>query len=91
VSAISSLVEEPDFVISTRNQIQTLVNHPESANRAEKNVLQKLGEAFREKVQDDQLREAIQLRVTLWYLRINIIPSVELMFMCPPTSPATIL
>ncbi|OCK95341.1 uncharacterized protein K441DRAFT_556486, partial [Cenococcum geophilum 1.58] len=65
MAALLPLNEKPDFVISlgTGEPRHTDVSENVSDNTRQKSVLRRLGEVFWEKLQDKQIREAIQTRV----------------------------
>jgi hypothetical protein len=68
-------IEEPDFVISlgTGEKHHTDLSTDIAKPTQRKSVLQRLSEAVWEKMQDEQIREAIQTRVIpKWYHRLNI-------------------
>ena len=65
---------KPDFVISLGTGEPQIANVSDnvSDNTRQKSVVRKLGEAFWEKLQDKQIREAIQTRcVPQWYHRFD--------------------
>ena len=65
MAALFPLHEKPDFVISLGTGEPRHSDAPNyvSTHSQHKNVLRRLGEAFWEKLQDKQIREAIQTRV----------------------------
>jgi hypothetical protein len=72
VTAMFPLIEEPDFVISLGTGEYT-ESSTDVSSHSRKSVLQRLSEAVWEKMQDEQVREAIQTRmIPKWYHRFNI-------------------
>ena len=74
-AALFPLNKKPDFVISlgTGESRHTDVSDNVSDNTRQKSVLRRLGEAFWERLQDKQIREAIQTRaIPQWYHRLDI-------------------
>jgi hypothetical protein len=73
-AALFPLSGKPDFVISLGTGEPHHADMPNrvSDNTRQKSILRKLGEAFWEKLQDKQIREAIQTRcIPEWYHRID--------------------
>ncbi len=65
VTALFPTIEEPDFVISlgTGDSGHGVVSTDITKPIQRKNVFRRLGDVFWEKLQDEQVREAIQTRV----------------------------
>jgi hypothetical protein len=73
-AALFPLSGKPDFVISLGTGEPHHADKPDrvSDNTRQKSILRKLGEAFWEKLQDKQVREAIQTRcIPEWYHRFD--------------------
>ncbi|KAF1993196.1 hypothetical protein P154DRAFT_540616 [Amniculicola lignicola CBS 123094] len=73
-AALFPLSSKPDFVISLGTGEPHYADVPNrvSDNIWHKSILRKLGEAFWEKLQDKQIREAIQTWcIPEWYYRID--------------------
>ena len=76
-AALFPLSEKPDFVISLGTGEPQTADISENVSdntrqKRQKSIVRKLGEAFWEKLQDKQIREAIQTRcVPQWYHRLD--------------------